>query len=152
MNKKIIVTTLASFILFPVLCLAGPSINTHTGNIATQSGYGPATATSLSEMAGSIIKTLLSFIGVIFLILTIYAGFLWMTAGGNEDSVGKARKILTFAVSGLIVILAAYSITWFVLGAVVGVTSPATSGGTGGSVTDPCLNFWYHYTHASCIF
>ena len=56
----------------------------------------------------------LAFIGTIFLILIIYSGIQWMTAGGNEEKVEKSKKRIINAVIGLIVILSAYIITTFV--------------------------------------
>lgn len=58
-----------------------------------------------------IIRVALSLIGTIFLCLTIYAGFLWMTAGGNEENIEKAKKTITRSVIGLVIVLTSYSIT-----------------------------------------
>lgn len=66
-------------------------------------------------VAGRIVKVALGLIGVIFTVLTVYAGFLWMTAGGNEDQVTKARTMITNSIIGLIVVLTSYTITNFVL-------------------------------------
>jgi len=56
----------------------------------------------------------LSFIGVLFLILMIYGGYTWMTAVGNEQQVTKARTIIVAALIGVLVTVAAYAITYFV--------------------------------------
>ncbi len=77
---------------------------------------------SIPEIIGAIIGIVLSFVGIIFLSLTIYAGFLWMTSGGNEIKVLKAKETLRNSIIGLVVILSAYSITKFVLSAVVSST------------------------------
>jgi len=58
------------------------------------------------------IRVVLNFVGLIFLVLTIYAGFLWMTAGGAEEKVEKAQKLIKRSMIGLLIILSAYSITW----------------------------------------
>lgn len=63
---------------------------------------------------GVIIGVILSFLGVIFLLLIIYGGFLWMTAAGNEEKVTKAKKIIQNSIVGLIIVIAAYAITVFV--------------------------------------
>ena len=88
-----------------------------TQDIAKKSGYQTSGVTSatLSQTIGKIIKAVLGFLGVIFLALTVYAGVLWMTAGGNEEQVTKAMGIIKTSVIGLIIIVAAYSITYFVL-------------------------------------
>jgi hypothetical protein len=85
--------------------------------------YGQVGASSLSETAGKIIKIVLGLVGTIFLVLTIYAGFLWMTAAGNEEQATKAIGILKTAVIGLVIILASYSITYFILDSVFKATT-----------------------------
>jgi hypothetical protein len=85
----------------------------------TGAGYGVDSSANFKEalpmIIGQIINYILALVGVFFLILTIYGGFLWMTAGGNEDQIKKAKKYLTNAIIGLIIVLAAYSITFFVV-------------------------------------
>ncbi|KKW28809.1 MAG: hypothetical protein UY72_C0061G0004 [Candidatus Uhrbacteria bacterium GW2011_GWD2_52_7] len=69
----------------------------------------------LTETIGKLIGVLLSFLGVIFLLLIIYAGFLWMTARGDSKAVDKAKDILTTSVVGLVILLSAYAISSFVI-------------------------------------
>lgn len=59
----------------------------------------------------NIVQWILSFVGVLFLILMIYGGFTWMTSNGNQEAVGKAQKIVGSAVIGLVIVLSAYVIT-----------------------------------------
>lgn len=108
--------------------LAGPNIgvggtNDMTGDIATKAGYDPGTNQySLSTSVGRIIKVVLSLVGTIFFVLTVYAGILWMTAAGNEEAITKATGIMKMAVIGLIITLAGYSITYFITNAVTNST------------------------------
>lgn len=67
-----------------------------------------------ASIIGSIIKAVLAFMGVIFLILMIYGGFKWMMAKGNEQDVTAAKDIIRNAIIGLIVVLSAYAITTFI--------------------------------------
>ena len=67
----------------------------------------------LPAKIGKIIKAILSFLGVIFLVLMIYGGYTWMMAGGNEQQVSKARSIIINSIIGLIIIMAAWAITYF---------------------------------------
>lgn len=57
-----------------------------------------------------IIRFALSLLGTIALVLVVYAGFLWMTAGGNEEQVTKSKTLLFQAVIGLAIILMSYGI------------------------------------------
>lgn len=61
-----------------------------------------------------IIKDILTLLGSIFLVLTVYAGYNILTAAGDESKVEKAQKTIRAAVIGLIIVLAAYSITAFI--------------------------------------
>lgn len=74
----------------------------------------------LTDIIGNIISAVLVFLGVIALIIIIYAGFLWMTAGGNSDQVDKAKKWMINGFIGLVIILAAYAIVNFVIEELLG--------------------------------
>ena len=65
-------------------------------------------------MLGTVIGAAMSLVGVVFFVLSIYAGFLWMTARGDETQAKKARDTLTMSVIGLIIVFSAYAITAFV--------------------------------------
>jgi len=71
--------------------------------------------TGTQEIIATIITTVLSFLGVIFLILMIYGGFMWMTASGDEEQVKKALSIIRNALIGLIIVIAAYAISFLVM-------------------------------------
>lgn len=62
---------------------------------------------------GLIIKIVLSFVGVVFMAMIIYAGFLWMMAAGKNEDVDKAKKIIEQSIIGLIIITLAYAITQY---------------------------------------
>lgn len=81
-----------------------------------QAGYNTTDQSQTPEAYISrIITIILSILGVIFLGLTIYGGIVWMTAQGNEEKVTKAKELITEAVIGLIIVIAAYAIAYFVL-------------------------------------
>jgi len=65
------------------------------------------------------ITTILSLLGVVFLVLIVYAGIKWMLAGGNEQQVEASQKILKRAIIGLIIVLAAYAISFFILNVLI---------------------------------
>jgi TRAP-type C4-dicarboxylate transport system permease small subunit len=87
---------------------------------AEAAGFG--LAKSIPEIVGSIIGAVLSFLGVVFLILIIYGGFIWMTAGGNETKVERAKKIIVDATIGVIIVLSSYAITYFIIEALTKAT------------------------------
>lgn len=70
---------------------------------------------TVDEIAGNVIAIALSMVGVIFIVLIIYGGYLWGTARGNEERVERGKKLLIEAVIGIIIIFTAYFVTAFVL-------------------------------------
>jgi len=80
---------------------------------------------SIGVIVSYIIRAILGLLGVIFLALTISAGFRWMTAGGNEETIKKAQGTLTTAIIGLVIVLMAYGITYFIFNKL-----PFSGGGT----------------------
>lgn len=66
-----------------------------------------------------IITPILGIVGVIFLVLTLYAGLLWMTAAGGTESIKKAKSILANSVIGLVIVAASYAITEAIFGALI---------------------------------
>jgi uncharacterized membrane protein len=53
--------------------------------------------------------------GIIAVVIILAGGFKWMTAGGNEDKVGEARKMIISGVIGLAIIMSAFAIAQFVI-------------------------------------
>ena len=73
----------------------------------------------LPTLVGAIINVLLSVLGIVFVLLVVYAGFLYLTSQGETKNVEKAKKLLTQSIIGLIIIVAAYAISSYVIGALV---------------------------------
>ncbi|NCF74983.1 MAG: hypothetical protein GWO87_00635 [Xanthomonadaceae bacterium] len=89
------------------------SIGTGLDKTGNSAGFNTnqETVLTLPKATGRVIGLFLSFLGIIFFVLMIYGGFMWMTAGGNNDKVETAKKIIANATLGLIIVLSAYVIT-----------------------------------------
>lgn len=70
--------------------------------------------TSIGRVIGDVIKIILGFTGTIAFIVFLYGGFLWLTARGNDTQVDQAKKYLTNGVIGVVIIILAYSVTFFI--------------------------------------
>jgi len=93
---------------------------TDVGSIATSAGLNQSQG--LPQIVGSTISILLGLLGIVFVVLVVYAGFLYLTSNGEETNVKKAKKLLTQAVIGLIIIVSAYAISSYVIDALVSVS------------------------------
>ncbi|NCN22438.1 hypothetical protein GW758_00755 [Candidatus Falkowbacteria bacterium] len=112
--KKIKYLILAG-IISPILVLAYDFEENSGLNItAGKAGYVDEQK-SIDGMIVQGIKLVLTFVGVLFLILTIVAGFKWMTARGNEAEVEKAKKMFIQSVIGVLIILVAYALSYFIV-------------------------------------
>lgn len=117
--KRTFFAASASALLFaPAVASAGLKANIEKGAKDTGQGAGLG-QTPLAETVGKVIQAFLGLIGVVLVVLIIYAGFLWMTASGNEEQVTKAKTIIKNAVIGMVILMAAYAISNFVLTSVL---------------------------------
>ncbi len=72
------------------------------------------------ELARNIINIILGFLGIIAVVIVLFAGFQWMTAGGEEEKVKEAQQRLIQGAIGLVLIVAAWMIAYYVIDQVVG--------------------------------
>ena len=84
--------------------------------VAGQSGAGYDTGQAdVYTLISTIIQTVLSFLGVVFLVLMIYGGFMWMTARGDDTQTKKAMSLIQAAIIGMVIVMSAYAISFFVM-------------------------------------
>ncbi len=70
---------------------------------------------ALPKLIGGVISVVLQLLGVVFVIIVVYAGFQWMIAEGDSGKIGEARGMIFHAIVGLIITMSAYAITQFVI-------------------------------------
>lgn len=115
----------------PAFAQVGVSISSGLQDAAGQSGYD--TGGNLPTFIGNIISALLAFTGMIFLVITVYAGVMYMTAAGDEGKVKKAKSMLSSSIIGLLIVIGAYAFTSFVveqIGDAADATTAETSAST----------------------
>jgi cysteine-rich repeat protein len=118
------------FLAHPVLA-ADAIDQSALATFAADAGF--AVGPSIQVIIARLIRTVISFLGIVTVALILYGGFMYMTAGGVEDRVKKAKRILTNAVIGLLIVLGSFTITQFVLNNLLGAGS-----GASGDITQFC--------------
>lgn len=83
-----------------------------TGDIASNIKL---TSNSPLKTAASLINTAMIFLGIIVVGIILMAGFKWMTAGGSDEKITEAKKLMSAGVVGLIIILSAWGIATFII-------------------------------------
>jgi hypothetical protein len=117
------VSTSVGLLLLPIVSKAAPldtTLGLSAGNVGSATGLGTR---DIRQTIGSIINVALSLLGIIVLVIIIYGGFLWMTAGGNDEKVGQAKQWIFGGIIGLVIILSAYAIASFVISNLVTATT-----------------------------
>lgn len=74
-------------------------------------------ATALPDLIGQVINWFLVLVGVLALGFIVYGGFLYITSHGDENQVEQAKKIITYAVIGIVMIGISYAVVQFVISA-----------------------------------
>lgn len=76
---------------------------------------------SIRSLALRIINYFLGFLGIVAVIMVIYGGVTYVTAGGKDESIQNAKKIIMYSIVGIIIILLSFAVVNTILGAGVGV-------------------------------
>ncbi len=89
-------------------------------DFAAEAGLGSA---ELQTTIARIIRVFLSFLGIVAVAIITLGGFKWMTAGGNEDKVKEAKRLMIQGVIGIVIVVSAFAIAQFVITQIAGVTT-----------------------------
>jgi hypothetical protein len=111
MLKKILPLILLASLLISTPAFAGALTST-VNKTAEEAGI--SQNSNLPAIIAMIVNSILGLLGLVFVVLIVYSGFTWMTAMGDAKKVEKARKTITSAVIGLLIIILSYSIVSFV--------------------------------------
>ena len=95
-----------------------------TASVSTSSGLGTTDPVIITE---TLIGVFLGILALIALIYIIYAGFTWMTSGGNEEKVSTAKSTLSRATIGLLIIMGAYGLTRYLFSTLSNATGTGLS-------------------------
>jgi multidrug transporter EmrE-like cation transporter len=110
-------TTIIFFTLVVLFFILAPPV---LAQLDTGLDYGTYTGLGTQDIRVTImrvVRVIIGLVGIIAIIIIIYGGYTWMTSGGNPEKIDKAKKILTNAVIGLVIILSAFAIVSFIIGA-----------------------------------
>jgi FtsH-binding integral membrane protein len=104
-NKKIKIFSSVLLTFFAFAFTASMSLGAVPGAVTN---VGPKSPTDVFNIVNRIAGWFQAIVLVIAIIMIIYAGFVWMTAAGDEEKLGKARKTLIWGLVGIGIALFAY--------------------------------------------
>jgi hypothetical protein len=73
--------------------------------------------TSLKGLILTIVDYFLGFLGLLAVIMVIYGGVTYVSSAGNDEAVGKAKKIIMYALIGIVIIMLSFVAVNAILGA-----------------------------------
>jgi hypothetical protein len=135
-KKTSLIAIIAGVFAAPFVALAAYVGDTGLGATASQAGLG-GSPDDLSVVIGTVIKTALGVVGVVFLVLMVYAGYIWMIARGDEAKVEKAKDTIVNCIIGVVIVVGAYAITSFII-TQFNKGGAAATGATSGDTVSSC--------------
>ncbi len=105
-------TILLLFFLLYTLLLPSASSAASFEDISMSIGL---EAPDLKGVLVNIINWLLGLLGLANVVTLLTGGFRWMTSHGDDDLVMKAKRTITGAIIGVIIVLLAWSIVHYIL-------------------------------------
>lgn len=78
------------------------------------------TQNTATEIILRVIQILLAIAGLVAVIFLIVGGFRYITAGGNEETAEAAKKTITNAIIGIVIIILAFVIVRVISNALIG--------------------------------
>ncbi len=81
-----------------------------------QIGYNPSITDASNATIGNIMNVVYLVAGIVAVLVIVIAGFIFVTARGDQSNIARAKNAVLYAVIGLVVVMMAFVITQFVLG------------------------------------
>ena len=125
----ILIATLVCLFLIvfiPQPTLAQSATSTISQGLQNTAGTTYDTNLTATVFIGNLIRTLIAATGIVFLVITVYAGIIYMTAAGDDTKIKKAKGMLTSSVIGIIIIVGAYALTSYIVSALSTAAAPTT--------------------------
>lgn len=94
-------------------CPCSGSSSTVCNDLSKTSG---GSKSSLASIINGFIKTALIGIGSLAVIMLIYGGIKYITSSGSKDNILLAKKVIIYAIAGLLLAVSAYAIVKFITG------------------------------------
>lgn len=110
-SVSIFFASVTLFVTTTALALADAAVRSALGTTAGSSGFKNicGSTSCVATVVGAVINILLGLMGVALVGYILYAGFLWMTAGGEDKQTESARDMIRNAVIGFIIMGASYT-------------------------------------------
>ena len=125
--SKGLILIILIFLVLPNLCLSQGEIQQGLKNVGEQSGLPGGESGAMYTIVGKVVGIVVGLLGLILAVFIVYGGAMWMTSGGNEEQIKKAKGMIVNAIIGLVIVLLAYAISSFIIDKLAGAVAIATT-------------------------
>jgi hypothetical protein len=77
-------------------------------------GNTPARISDFEVVFTNIVRNILGLAGIVLFLLLLVGGFKFMTAGGDPKALDAAKKTITYAIAGMVLVASAFLILRFI--------------------------------------
>lgn len=120
-KQAMIVLGLTALLLVAFSALGGATAGAQlisAGDVPSNVASATGGETSFRAIILKIVNFFLGFLGLIAVIMIIYGGITYVTSAGNEEKAGEAKKIIMYAIVGIIIVLISFALVNTVIGGV----------------------------------
>lgn len=134
MRSRVAVAAAFGALAVCVFAAAHPALaQSAASQLATSATAAGVSDVSLPIIIARVIRVFLGTLGIIFTIVVLYAGWIYMTAQGDDTKLKKAKEMIKNGVIGMVLCVFSYTITTYILNSLLDNWAPA---GSSGSVAD----------------
>ncbi|HRY36741.1 MAG TPA: hypothetical protein P5230_02575 [Candidatus Magasanikbacteria bacterium] len=121
-KKFIFGAILFSILILPLsVCFADETADQKAAKYGVQKVYNNSLLSLIGisnqeplDIIQGLVRLVLGFVGIVLMVLIIYAGFTWIKARDNSGEVDKAKDIIESAIYGIVIVVLAYGISEFI--------------------------------------
>ena len=106
----------------PTPVYAAVNITGSLDDAAKEAGFGTPQENKVSTIIARGINAILGLVGILFLAIIVYGGVLYLTAGGHEEKIKEAKRMLVYAIIGTLIVVVSYALTSFIFGQLANLT------------------------------
>src|SRR3989339_505827 len=135
-SVRTLILVIVAFCVFGLFVVAAPALAQETA-FEQFADASTLPQDSIAIIIARVIRVALTLVGIIFVCVIIYAGFLYLLARGEPEPIKKAKKIFQQSIIGLILIFSAYSIATFILNRLLDAAFTGTSAAIADAYSEP---------------
>lgn len=113
---KNILNTTTFAIIYLALLINTKIVKSASASLPSIDYINPGSTKSLSDYINTAINLTTTIAQIIFIIMFLIGGIMYLTSAGNDDQAGKARKLMLNSVIGIVIVFAFYALGTWILG------------------------------------